>query len=240
METTSPELPVASREELARMIDHLLLQPEIGDEEVIAGCRLAARCGVASVVVRPSDVELAVGVLGSTGVAVASVAGFPYGWDTTPAKLYQARDLLRRGAREIEAAVNIGKLRSRQFQYVEMELLQLAEACHEREARLKVVIDAAHLGKDLQIVACKLAKRSRADFIALCEGQAPAATEVLRLAAAQCIPRAQLKAGGDAATLAQVLEARAAGCTRVGTTRTEEIIEAWQRSHSPEEGGSSA
>jgi len=228
MGTASPDSPAASHEQFATTIDHILLQPEIGDEEVIAGCRLAARYGVASVIVRPSDVELALGVLGSTGVRVGSVAGFPHGWETTPAKLYQVRDLLRRGAQEIEVVVNVGKLRSRQFQYVEMELLQLAEACHERNAVLKAVVDTAHLGKDLQIIACKLAKRTCVDFVAVCRGTAAPGPEILRLAAAQCLPRAQLKAGGDLETLEQVLEAQAIGCTRIGTTRTSEILESWK------------
>ncbi len=214
------------------MIDHELLRAEIGDEEVIAGCREAARCGVASVVVRPADVELALGVLGSTGVRVASVAGFPYGWDTTPAKLYQARDLLRRGAREIEAAVNIGKLRARQFQYVEMELLQLADACHERDALLKVVVAAAHLGKDLQVIACKLAKRSRADFIVVSGRTGAPVLDALQVAAAQCIPRIGLKAAGIE-TLEQALAAKTLGCARIGTAKTAEILDAWRRRIGP-------
>jgi len=81
---------------------------------------------------------------------VGSVAGFPHGSTTTAAKLYEARDLLRRGAREIDMVLNIGKLISRQFQYVEMELAQMAEACHDAGAILKVIFENAYLTDELK------------------------------------------------------------------------------------------
>ncbi len=236
METAPSDTAPERSERLAGMIDHTLLQPEISDEEVIAGCRLAVRHKVASVLVRPSDAELALGILGSTGIRVGSVAGFPCGWETTPAKLYQARDLLRRGVQEIEVTVNTGKLRSRQFQYVEMELQQLADACHERGALLKAVLDTTHLGKDLQIIACKLAKRSRADFVVISGKEEALVRDALRVAAAQCIPRTQLKAAGIE-TLEQALAAKAFGCTRIGTAKTAELLDAWRRRTGPPPGG---
>ena len=89
-----------------------------------------------ALIVRPSDVDNALRWLGPGSLIVGSTAGYPDGSTTTGAKLYEGRDLLRRGAREIEMVVNVGKLVSRQFQYVEMELLQMAKSCHESGAPL--------------------------------------------------------------------------------------------------------
>ena len=130
--------PLVRYGDLAKMIDHSLVRPELTDDDVIAGCRLARQYDVASVSVRPCDVELAVRELAGSSVKVGSVAGFPHGSTTTAVKLYEARDVLRRGAREIDMVLNIARLRSRQFQYVETELLQMADTCHKEGALLKV------------------------------------------------------------------------------------------------------
>src|SRR5512139_2168194 len=87
--------PLTTYEGLAKMIDHSLLRPELTDEQVLEGCRLAQRYDVASVCVRPSDVDLAVRTLKGTSVAVGSVVGFPDGGATTAVKLYETRDLIR-------------------------------------------------------------------------------------------------------------------------------------------------
>lgn len=217
-------------EQVAKMIDHSLLKPELSEEAVIEGCKLARRYEVASVCVRPSNVELAVKLLEGSGVAVGSVVGFPHGTNTTPVKLYEARDLLRRGAREIDAVLNIGKMIARQFQYVESELLQLSEACHSEGAILKVIFENAYLTEDLKIVACKIVKRTKVDFAKTSTGFAPsgATLEDLRLLARHCLPAVQVKAAGGIRTLESALEVRDAGCTRIGATATAAILDAWK------------
>jgi deoxyribose-phosphate aldolase len=152
--------PLTTYEGLAKMIDHSLVRPELTGEQVVAGCELAKRYQVASVSVRPCDVDQAVRMLGGSGVAVGSLAGFPHGSSTTAVKLYEIRDVLRRGAKEIDMVLNISKLLSRQFQYVEMELQQSAEECHKQGALLKVIFENAYLTDELKIVACRIAARA--------------------------------------------------------------------------------
>ncbi|MGH9723320.1 MAG: deoxyribose-phosphate aldolase, partial [Bryobacteraceae bacterium] len=119
---TEPRPPLARYEDIAKMIDHSLLRPELNDEHIAEGCSVAREHQVASVTVRPSDVDLAVRMMEGSGVAVGTVAGFPHGSTTTAAKLYEVRDVLRRGVREVDLVLNIGKLISRQFQFVDTEL----------------------------------------------------------------------------------------------------------------------
>lgn len=232
LETAADEArpPLTTYEGLAKMIDHSLLRPELSDEHVIEGCHLARRYDAASVCVRPSDVELAARTLKGASVAVGSVVGFPHGGSTTATKLYEARDLLRRGATEIDMVLNIGKLISRQFQYVEMEILQIAQACHESGALLKVIFENAYLTEDLKIIACKISKRAEADFVKTSTGFAPSGytREDLILMKRVVKDVCRVKAAGGVRTLEQALEVYELGCDRFGATQTAAILDAWK------------
>jgi deoxyribose-phosphate aldolase len=228
-QTISVRLPLSRYEDLALMIDHSLVRPELTDDDVRSGCELAARYGVASVSVRPCDVELAVQVLGGSDVKVGTVAGFPHGSTTTAVKLYEARDVLRRGAREIDMVLNIAKLRSREFQYVETELLQMAETCHKEGALLKVIFENAYLTDELKIVACRICGRAGVDFAKTSTGFAPSGCtlEDLVLMRTHLPPEVGLKAAGGVRTLEKAKEVYQAGCTRFGATATAAILDAW-------------
>src|SRR5215831_12058620 len=165
--------PLTTYEELAKMIDHSLLRPELTEEQVAEGCDIARRYQVASVTVRPCDVDFAVRQMQDSGVPVGSVAGFPHGSSTTATKLYETRDLLRRGAREVDIVINISKLLSRQFQHVETELQQMADTCHQEGAILKVIFENAYLTDELKIVACRICNRAGVDFAKTSTGFAP-------------------------------------------------------------------
>ena len=222
--------PLGSYEALAKMIDQSLVAPELSEDQVREGCALAAEYDVASVSVRPSDVDIALRALRGTGVRVGSVAGFPHGSATTGAKLYEIRDLLRRGATEIDAVINIGKLISRQFPYLETELVQMATACHGEGAILKVIIETAYLAEDLKLIACKIAKRAEADFLSTSTGFAPSGCKAddVRFLYAKCAPRVKVKAAGGIRTLEAALEIYEAGADRIGATRTASMLDAWK------------
>jgi deoxyribose-phosphate aldolase len=222
--------PLATYEGLAKMIDHSLVRPELTEGDIVEGCRLAKSYHVASVSVRPSDVDAAVRELDGSDVAVGSVAGFPHGSSTTGTKLYEARDLLRRGAKEIDMVLNIGKLRSRAFQYIETELLQMAEACHQQGAILKVIFENAYLTDELKIVACRICNRAGVDFAKTSTGFAPTGytLEDLRLMRKHLPADIGIKAASGVRSLETALEVYEAGCSRFGATKTAPILEAWK------------
>lgn len=232
MDTVNQEVRPALKtyQDLAKMIDHSLLRPELTEEQVEEGCRIARDYNVATVTVRPADVDLAVQWMSGSGVPVGSVAGFPHGAQTTAAKLYEARDLLRRGAREIDMVLNIGKLLSRRFQYLETEPRQMADACHESGALLKVIFENAYLADDLKIIACKICTRAQVDFVKTSTGFAPtgATLEDLRLMRAHSGPNVKVKAAGGVRTLEMALKVYEAGCDRFGATATVAILEDWK------------
>ncbi|MDX2152191.1 MAG: deoxyribose-phosphate aldolase [Bryobacteraceae bacterium] len=222
--------PLETYESLAKLIDHSLVRPDLTEAQVEEGCRLARAYGVASVTVRPSDVDLAVGWMRGSDVKVGSVAGFPHGSSTTAAKLFEIRDLLKRGAKEIDMVLNIGKMLSRQFQYVEMEIYQAAQACHAEGAVLKVIFETSLLAEDHKVIACKICNRSEADFVKTSTAYADGGytIEDLRLMRRFCVPEVGVKAAGGVRTLEAALEVYNVGCTRIGATQTARILDEWK------------
>ncbi|MBM3773708.1 MAG: deoxyribose-phosphate aldolase [Acidobacteria bacterium] len=216
-------------ESLAAALDHTLLAPELTEEQTIAGCEQARSSRIGAVTVRPCDADTALRLLENSGVQVASVSGFPHGSTTTAAKLYETRDLLRRGVRRIRAVVNISKLLSRQFQFVETELLQLAEACHKEGALLEVVFENAWMSPELKIVGCRLCVRAGADFVSTSTGFGPSgyALEDLRLLRQRLPETTGIRAAG-VETLEQAVETFGAGAAAIGTPGPALILEAWK------------
>ena len=212
------------------MIDHTLVKPELTGVQVVEGLELAKRCRVASATVRPCDIELAVRALEGSPVRPASVSGFPHGSQNTATKLYETRDLLRRGAKEIDMVVAISSLLSREFQHVQTELLQVSELCHKEGAILKIILETAYLTDELKIIACRCAARAEVDFVQTATGFAPteATIEDVRLLRKHLPEEIGIKAAGNLRTVDQVIEAHAAGCSRIGTDATAAILEEWQ------------
>jgi len=224
------EQPQLDYPDIAKMMEHSVLRPELSEEDVRAGCDLARQYGIAAICVRPCDADLAVRWMEGSGVAVGSVAGYPFGSSTTSVKLYETRDLLRRGVKEIDTVLNIGKMISRQFQYIETELDQMAQACHEQGAILKVAFENGYLTEDLKTIACRIVKRTGVDYARTSTPYGPSGYSLddLRLMRRLCGERVKLKASGGVRTLNEVLAIRDAGGTRVGTVATVEILEEWK------------
>ncbi len=109
-------------EQFAKTIDHSLLQPQLTEAEVVAGCELAARYNAASVCVKPYHVKLAAQALAGSSVLVSTVVGFPHGSSTTETKLAEARQALEAGALELDMVINYGELRSGHLDSVRNEV----------------------------------------------------------------------------------------------------------------------
>ncbi len=206
-------------ESLAARLEYSLLAPTLTASDAAAGCALASRLGLACVTVRPIDVEAAVRVV-SGAVPVASVVDYPYGFGTTSSKLYAATDLLRRGAREIETPLSLAKLRDRQFQYLEMEMHQLARACHESGAVLKVSLDTPALDEELLMLACRILRRAECDYVAL---SSLASIDLLKTHSRDRLLLKAPAATGLDATVAALDQ----GCRRVESENPESLLQAW-------------
>ena len=169
--------PFVTYGDLAGRLEHQLLGPTLNEDQVIDGCRMAWEMGVAACCVRPADVDTAVRILGTSPVKIGSVVGFPHGSSNTATKLYEGRDLLRRGAHELSMVVNIGKLASRQFQHVETEILQMADSCRQNNATLKIIYECSILTDEWKIILSKIVKRTETPVAVTSTGFGPGASQ---------------------------------------------------------------
>jgi len=227
---SEPERILVSYEDVAKMVDFPLLAPAFTESQISDGCDLARRYRLGSITVRPSDAQLAVRWLESSGVSVASVAGFPHGNETTVTKLYAIRDLIQRGVNEIETCLNIGKMASRQFQYVEMELMQLVEECHKAQVKLRVTVENHWLAHDLKVIGYKIIKRTGVDSVRAAGIFGPAAYTMPDIAfmAEKFLGRVSLDAGRGAKSLEDVKALHLAGCDRVALIQPAPVMDAWK------------
>jgi deoxyribose-phosphate aldolase len=214
-------------EDVAKTIDHSLLRPELDDQFIIDGCRLAAEYQVASVCCRPADVKRAGELLAGTKVAVGTVIGFPHGGTTTDVKVFEAEQALRDGATELDMVINIGALRSGRDAYVRDEIAAIVEVAHAAGAIVKVILENAYLDDEQKVQGCKLAEAAGADFVKTSTGFAPtgATHEDLALMRRSVSPHVGVKAAGGVRTLDGLLAVMELGVTRIGATQTAVILD---------------
>jgi deoxyribose-phosphate aldolase len=218
-------------EQLAKVIDHSLLRPELTEADVLAGCELAARYHVATVCVKPSDVKLAREALKDSDVLVSTVVGFPHGSSVTSIKVAEAEQAMDDGAVELDMVINIGKLRSRKHDYVRADIQAVCDAAHARGVKVKVIFENSYLTDEEKIMACKLSEAAGADWVKTSTGFASggATLDDLRLMRANVNERVQVKAAGGVRTLPALLDVIDAGATRCGATATATILDDFKR-----------
>ncbi|MFZ5808474.1 MAG: deoxyribose-phosphate aldolase [Chloroflexota bacterium] len=220
-------------EQLAKVIDHSLLRPELTSAEVVAGCRLAAEYHVATVCVKPCHVKLAAEILKDSDVKVSTVVGFPHGSNLTAIKVAEALQAIQDGAVELDMVLNIGELRSGNDELVYQDIKAVCEAAHERGAKVKVILENAYLTDEQKVRACQLAEKAGADWVKTSTGFAPsgATLEDLRLMRRTVSEKVQVKAAGGVRTLDALLAVIDAGVTRCGATATQAMLEEFKQLH---------
>ncbi len=213
--------------QLAKVIDHSLLKPELTEQEVMDGCKLAAKYNTATVCVKPCHVRIAAKILKGSDVKVSTVVGFPHGSNLTAVKVAEANAAIDDGAVELDMVLNIGQLRSGKADYVQADIQAVCEAAHARGAKVKVILENAYLTDEQKILACKLSEAAGADWVKTSTGFAPsgATLEDLRLMRANVSEKVQVKAAGGVRTLDAILAVIDAGVTRCGATATTAIVE---------------
>lgn len=222
--------PLSTESDLAQLIDYALLSPRFSDEQIARGCELAARNAVAAVTVRPIDLATALRSIGSASVRIGAVVSYPHGAATTAVKLYEARDALGRGAKSIETVLNAGAMISRQFRYIETELLQMAQECHRAGARLILDLELPWLAPDLRVIACRIARRAEVDVVrpASLFGPPGSTVEDLRFLVEKCGDVVKVDAGNLVRKWEEAETAYAAGCVGFQSTDPGPILESWR------------
>jgi len=227
MSTAPLSIDDVTEQQLAKAIDHSLLRPELDDDFIADGCRLAAEYDVASVCVRPTDVARAAELLAGTDVAVGTVVGFPHGSSTTATKVAEAREALAAGATELDMVIDIGALKSGRDARVATDIGAVVEVAHAAGAIVKVILENAFLTDDEKVRGCRAAESAGTDFVKTSTGFAPggATHEDLALMRRTVSNHVQVKAAGGVRTLDDLLAVMALGVTRIGATQTKPILD---------------
>lgn len=220
-------MPEISYEELARMMDHSLLQPTLTDADLEAGCRLARQYEVASVCIKPYAVPLAARLLAGSSVAIGTTIGFPHGGHTTSLKVAESERAMDDGARELDMVVNIGKVLGEDWGYVTQDIDAVVQAAHRRGARVKVIFENCFLKEAHKIALCRICGEVQADWVKTSTGygESGATDEDLRLMRQHSPARVQVKAAGGVRTYERLVAVRALGVSRVGATATKSILD---------------
>jgi deoxyribose-phosphate aldolase len=166
-------------------------------------------------------------LLAGSGVVSSTTVGFPHGGHTTAVKLFEAQQALRSGATELDAVINISKARSGDWKYVREELGELTAVAHSARAKIKVIFENAYHDDAAKIRLCEICGELGVDWVKTSTGYASsgATLDDLRLMRKHSPPNVQVKAAGGIRTLDALLEVRELGVTRVGATRTAEILD---------------
>lgn len=211
--------------ELAGLLDSTLLAPASTAGEIENLASEAARRGFASACVPPCHVELASRLLKGSGVAVATVAGFPLGYQSNGVKLIEALKAFGDGASEIDLVMNISHFKSGSRELVSDEIGAIVWALPD--AVIKVIIEASLLTDIEKAEACALVSKSGAAFVKTSTGFGPggATEEDVRLLTREAGGRIGVKAAGGIKDLASALAMIEAGATRVGTSSAVKIME---------------
>jgi len=214
-------------EQLAKVIDHSLLRPELTEADAIAGCQLAALYHTATVCVKPCHVKLAKETLKDSDVLVSTVVGFPHGSNLTSIKVAEAQQAMDDGALELDMVLNLGQLRSGKTDEVRQDIQSVCEVAHARGVKVKVILENAYLIDEEKVIACKLCEAAGADWVKTSTGFAPGGATLadLRLMRANVSEKVQVKAAGGIRTLPALLEAIDTGITRCGATATATILD---------------
>lgn len=211
--------------ELNRMIDHTILKPEATEAAVQKIIDEAKEYNFFSVCINPCWVTFASEQLADTDVAVCTVIGFPLGANTPEVKAYEAADAIKNGANEVDMVINIGALKSQQYDHVRQDIQGVVDAA-KGKALVKVIIETALLTDEEKVKACELAKEAGADFVKTSTGFSTGGAKVADI----CLmretvgPDMGVKASGGVHNAEEALAMIEAGATRIGASTGVAIV----------------
>jgi len=223
--------------EIAKMIDHSILNPVYTDTDLERECKIAVEYDVASVCVKPYAVKQAVELLKGSDVFVGCVIGFPAGNSAIEVKVFETEQACKDGSVEIDMVINIGKALQGDWSYVEEEIKQVVEMSHKYNAITKVIFETDYVTNDNdKIKRCEICTKVGADFVKTSTGYGfvkgddgkfsytGATAHDIALMRKHSGSNVQIKASGGVRTLSELLKLKDLGITRCGATATAVMI----------------
>lgn len=217
---------VPPEKEVAALIDHTLLKPDATPDQIAQLCYEARKYGFATVCVNPTHVGLCAQLLKNASVKVCTVIGFPLGATAPDVKLYETEKALNDGATEIDMVINIGALKSNDYELVARDIRGVVQVAHGRGALVKVILETALLTYEEKVAASLLSKEAGADYVKTSTGfgGGGATVEDVTLMRKVIGPEMGVKASGGVSSFDDAQKMVAAGATRIGASAGVKIV----------------
>ena len=203
-------------------VDHTLLKPEATWDQIKNLCDEAMEYGCATVCIPPAWVKPAADYVQGY-LKLCTVIGFPNGYNTTAAKIFETKDAVENGASEIDLVINNGMVRDRKWSDLTQEVKGVKAACLGRP--LKVIIETCLLTEEEKIALCGCVTEAKADYIKTSTGfsTAGATFEDIALFREHIGPAVKMKAAGGISSLEDAEHFLELGADRLGTSRVVKI-----------------
>jgi deoxyribose-phosphate aldolase len=216
-----------SYSDIAKMIDHSLLQPVMTVADLEAGCALAVAYDVASVCIMPYYLKRCAEILRGCTVRPSTTIGFPHGGHTTAIKRAEALQALADGGQELDMVVNISQVLSGEWNYVREDIRAVVDVAHAAGQKVKVIFENCFLNDEHKIRLCEICSELNADWVKTSTGYGSGGATIddLKLMRKHAAPHVQVKAAGGVRDLETLLQVRELGVTRCGASRTKEMLD---------------
>ena len=219
------------KKDLAQMVDHTQLRAYAVKEDFEKLCKEAADYGFKMVAINSYPVELCSKLLKGTGVHVGAAIGFPLGQTTIENKVHETKQAIENGADEIDYVITVGKLKEKDYDYIEREMTEIVKACREKNILSKVIFENCYLTDDEKIKVSEIAAKVKPDFIKTSTGfgTGGATLEDVKLMKSIVKDEVKVKAAGGIRDLDTFLAMVEAGAERIGTSAGIEIMNEYDK-----------
>lgn len=213
--------------DVAKMIDHSLLNPTMTIGDLETGIELAKAYDVASVCIMPYYLKRCAELLAGTTVKASTTIGFPHGGHTTAVKMAEAEQAIADGCQELDFVCNISKVLSGDWDYVKTDIAAVTKIAHDAGQKIKVIFENCYLNDEQKIRLCEICTELGVDWVKTSTGYGTggATQEDLKLMREHAGADVQVKAAGGVRDLETLLTVRGIGVTRCGASKTAEILD---------------
>jgi deoxyribose-phosphate aldolase len=214
-------------EDMAKMIDHSLLNPTLTVDDLEAGIRLALAYDVASVCIMPYYLKRCAELLRGSTVQASTTVGFPHGGNTTAIKRAEAERAVADGCQELDMVSNISKVLSGDWDYVREDIKAVVDVAHAAGQKVKVIFENCYLSDEQKIRLCGICSELKADWVKTSTGYGTggATHDDLKLMRKHAAAHVQVKAAGGVRDYEGLLAVRELGVSRCGASRTKDILD---------------
>ncbi len=217
-------------EELAKMIDHTILKPNISNEDLRKHCEDARKYNFKTVAINNAVVVFCKELLEGTDVLCDAAVGFPLGQSTVETKVFETKDIIEKGAGEVDYVINIVEVKNRNWDYVEDEMRRIVEACNDKNIVSKVILETCYLTDEEKRKVCEIAVKVKPTFVKTSTGfgDGGATVEDIRLMKEVVGDSIKIKASGGVRTIDDAIAMIDAGASRLGTSQGVKIVEEYK------------